>query len=133
MKKQNEMSRSLKLEWAALSALPVHMYQTVKGPLMGIFECRTNNGVRLWAPAWVSQPAASNIIFLPIFPIESYFDLSYGMVLGTHPVPEIIERGYRGYLQEFIKGSYKMNPVIVSGGIDGDPHTVKDENSVQND
>lgn len=126
MSETRMISRNLKPEWHNLAKLPVRMYQTPRGPLMGLFEKEIPRGVRLWAPAWVNQPAASNVIFLPIFPVEMYLDLYWAMTLGSNPVPDLLMEGYTGYLGEFIKGSYKMNPVIISAGIQGEPHQVAD-------
>lgn len=98
------------------------MYQTARGPIMGLFEREVKHGVRLWAPAWVNQPGPANVIYLPVFPCETYLDLYGGMIIGENGVPEIIEAGYRGFLGEFIKGSYNMKPVVTSAGIEADPH-----------
>lgn len=104
--------------WDKIAKFPIRLYQTAKSPIMGLFERNVTRGVRLWAPAWVNQPGPSNVIYMPIFPVETYLDLYTGLLIGESPAPEIVLRGYAGYIAEFIKGSYKMNPVVVSAGID---------------
>lgn len=103
------------------------MFQTARGPLVGLCEREVSKGVRLWAPAWVNQPGPANVIYLPVFPCETYIDLHWAMVIGENPMPEIIERGYRGYVEHFAKDAYKMNPVIISAGIEGEPHMHSEE------
>ena len=94
---------------------------------MGLFEKEIPRGVRLWAPAWVNKPAAGNIIFLPLFPVEMYLDLYWAMTLGSNPVPDLLMEGYTGYLAEFIKGNYRMKPMIISAEIPGEPHEIADK------
>lgn len=111
--------------WEQLKKLPVRMFQTPRGPIMGLLEREVTRGVRLWAPAWVNMPSEANVIWLPVAFVETYFDLYWNMLIGTHDIPELVEKGYRGFVEQFIKGSYQMKPVITSAGVDADPHTVE--------
>lgn len=102
------------------------MYQTVKGPIIGHYERQTNSHVsRLWAPAMIAMPSPVNVIFMPLMAVEEYFDLWEHLVLGTHPTPELFEAGYRGYVEHFEKGAYRMQPVVVNAHIPGEAHKVE--------
>lgn len=127
--KQKQPKAATLLDWDALiEKASIGMYQTPRGPLMGLVGKVTTKSVQLYAPAWVNQPTNANVIFLPVFPVEEYMLLYQTMLIGENPVPHIVEQGYRGYVQEFIKGSYKMNPVVISAGNNAkEPHSIEDK------
>lgn len=85
---------------------------------MGLYERQVSRGIRLWAPAYLNQAGPMGVSYLPVFPVELYFDLFSAMLIGTHPIPASVLEGYRGYLEEFIKDSYKMKPIIQAAGVD---------------
>jgi hypothetical protein len=74
--------------------------------------------VRIYAPAAIQEAPPSNVLFLPLFPIESFMDLRQACIFSSSPIPPILLKGYLGYFEEFAKGSYRMNPVVISAGID---------------
>jgi hypothetical protein len=117
-KKIRRPAKSTSPDWGKIQGYPVEMYNLASlGPVMGLREGVVPGGVRLWAPAMVRQGGPANVIYMPILFVETYFDLRMHFVAGTNPVPRIIEQGYRSYVQEFIKGSYQMDAVVVPASV----------------
>ena len=112
-------------EWRKIRLFPVRMYQTSSGPIMGHAERETTGGVRLWAPARLSVMGV-NVVYSPVAFCEEYLDLWFRLVAGTNRVPEIIAGGYLEYVKKFMEGGYKMLPMVLSAGIPGKEHSVKD-------
>ncbi len=94
--------------------------------MMGHFDKMPNGGaVRIYAPAMVTMPNASNVVFLPVAFIEHHMDLYLSTVMGTNMPPEIVLKGYAGFFEQFIRGGYAMVPVVVRAGIEGQEHAVE--------
>lgn len=106
--------------------LPLTMFHTLKGPVMGHAKPGGRQYVRVWAPAALHMPSPSNVLFLPVAFCEEYIDLSLATLFGIGTVPEIVAQGYDGFFENFLKGNYRMQPVAMRAGIEGDTHSVED-------
>ena len=114
----------------------------VRGPIMGHADpsCRRWNShlgcyqwgvdglVRLWAPANVGAPDERHIMWMPLAFCEEFIDLRIDSAafFGSHPVPEIVEQGYKAFVEHFLEDSYKMKPLLAQAGVDGVLHTAED-------
>jgi hypothetical protein len=105
-------------DWNKIQTLPLVMLQTPRGPIMGYRGNTSPTTVRLWAPAVVTQATPTNVVYLPVFPAETYVDFYTSMLVGTCPVPAVLAEGYKGYFKEFIKGSYRTSPIVMTAGVD---------------
>lgn len=110
-------------DWERIRQLPVEMYNLASlGPVIGHREAKIKSTIRLWAPAMLRIAPPTNVIYMPVAFVETYFDLNMSFVAGTNPPPDIIVRGYRRYVEEFIKGAYNMTPVALQAEVPTDPH-----------
>ena len=109
------------LPWNKIKELPIRMYQTIRGPLMGHARVYGHT-VRLYAPANVGMPDERHIMWMPLLFCEEYLDLmaDSAAVFGEHPAPPIVEQGYHQFVEEFMQGSYKMKPLVAEVGVDAE-------------
>ena len=74
----------------------------------------------------IGQPVPSKVIFLPVAFCEEYIELFWTTMFGTSPPPSIVAQGYESYLEQFIKGSYNMQPLLMNAGVDAEAVMVDD-------
>ena len=119
-KKPGNVKLSLR-PWDEVRNLPVLMFQTLKGPMMGHVEAvnAKRDTIRVYAPAMVTFMPPSNVVYLPVAFVEHHLDLFPTNVLGTNSVSDLIIQGYVGFFENFIKGGYNMQPVVMRAQIDG--------------
>lgn len=108
------------LDWSRIRKLPVEMYQSIRGPIMGHAQHISSTCIRIWAPAWTGFDGSKRT-WLPLDCCEEYLDIDprSAAFFGTNPVPDIVALGYTEYVNEFMKGSYKMKPVVAEMRVDG--------------
>ena len=105
--------------WDEIAKYPMVLYITLgRGVIIGFLGGGSDTLVRIYAPACVQEAPPSNVIFLPLFPVEHFMDLSRSCIFSTSPVPVILAKGYLGYYEQFAKGNYRMQPVVINAGID---------------
>lgn len=68
----------------------------------------------------------ANVVFLPVAFVEQYLDLSLATMFGVSPTPDIVAKGYIGYFEQFVQGSYRMQPVVTSAAIQAEPAQIED-------
>ena len=124
IKKPEPKQRASQPLWERVEGLPLRMFQTVAGPIMGHVEKETAKGIRIWAPAQVAMPNPLTVFFMPIAFCEQYFDAFWTGVRGTNEIPEVIAQGYAGYFKNFVAGGYNMAPVTINVGIEGKAHVI---------
>ncbi len=103
--------------------LPLAMFHTLKGPVVGHAKPGGTRAVRIWAPAVLSMPTPANVLYLPVTFCEEFIDLQYGLVWAMSPVPEIVAKGYEGFFKNFAEGNYRMQPLVMNAGTPGEEHT----------
>ena len=103
--------------------MPLTIFQSVRGPIIGRAQQLNARTTRLYAPAHVGSPTAGKVLFMPLLFCEEYLDVNVDSAafFGTHPVPDVIAQGYESYFAEFHQGSYKMKPLLVEAGVKGAP------------
>lgn len=108
--------------------MPLVIFQSVRGPIIGRAQTLNARTTRLYAPAHVGSPAPGKVMFMPLLFCEEYIDINVDAAafFGTHPVPDVIAQGYESYFNEFNAGSYKMQPLLVEAGVHGAPVEVDD-------
>jgi hypothetical protein len=105
-------------------ALPVGVFYTVRGPLIGHVLERASQAPRLYAPALLNLMGC-NAVFLPMAFVESYIDVNMSMILGRLPPTAFVVAGYKTFVAEFEKGAYVVMPVTSpTAEIPGDPVSV---------
>lgn len=105
--------------WEEIAQYPPVLFTTLgRGVIIGFIGGASESAVRVYAPAAIQEAPPSNVLFLPLFPIESFMDLRQACIFSSSPIPPILLKGYLGYFEQFAKGSYRMNPVVISAGID---------------
>ncbi len=115
-------------EWNQIRKFPVRMYQTIRGPIMGHAEIDMRSTTRLWAPAHVGSPELGKVAYVPLEFCEEYLDLRVdsAAVFGSNPVPDVVLTGYTTYVDEFMRGSYRMAPVTARIGVDACQVEIRD-------
>jgi hypothetical protein len=106
--------------------MPVGLFHTLKGPLIGKVAKKDATRVRVFAPAMLGQPVPSKVIFLPIAFCEEYIELFWTTMFGASPPPNIVVQGYKSFFDQFVKGAYNMQPLLMNAGVDAAPVTVDD-------
>jgi hypothetical protein len=130
-KKKSVNEKLLLPPWDEIRKKQLLMFQTPRGPMMGRYDRAANtagsklDAVRLYAPAMVTFVPPSNVVFLPIAFVEHHLDLYLTAIIGTNIPPAIVAQGYDGYFENFIKGGYAMQPVVMRAKIEGEEHTVE--------
>ena len=105
--------------WEEVAKYPLVMYNTLgRGIIIGLFGGTNESIVRVYAPACILEVPPSNISFLPLFPVEHFMDLRQACIFSSSPIPVILAQGYLGYFEQFCKGSYKLQPVVINAAID---------------
>jgi len=105
--------------WEEIAQYPPILFTTLgRGVIIGLIGGASESAVRIYAPAAVQEAPPSNVLFLPLFPIESFMDLRQSCIFSSSPIPPILLKGYLGYFEQFAKGSYRMNPVVINAAID---------------
>ena len=116
------------MEWSKIKKLPVRIFQSVRGPMIGHAYVLNKSITRLYAPANVGAPTERNIMYMPLLFCEEYIDLrtESAAFFGEHPVPPIVEEGYKQFVEEFMKASYRMKPIVAAAGVDAAPVVIED-------
>jgi hypothetical protein len=118
--------------WDQIAKYPPVLFNTLgRGVIIGFLGGANDTMVRIYAPAAIQEAPPSNILFLPIFPVEHFMDLRQACIFSSSPIPKILAEGYLGYFEQFAKGNYRMKPVVINGAIDAPEgaHTVEDSPS----
>lgn len=79
---------------------------------------RNKAGIVIWAPAHVTMPGPTSVVYLPVPFVDKYIELLWSAVRGTHPIDPVIVQGYAGFFEQFIVDAYRMKPLMVGAGID---------------
>lgn len=119
MKKKKQNAKPSQLSWEKVRELPVGIFHTAGGPpIIGHVGTRNKAGVVLWAPAHVTMPGPTSVIYLPVPFVDKYIELLWSGVRGTHPIDPIITQGYAGFFEQFIVDAYRMRPILMGASID---------------
>jgi hypothetical protein len=112
-------------DWQAVAKLPIGLFHTLKGPVVGRVGKKDSQRVRVFAPAMLAE-TPGKILFLPIFLCDDYIELVNSTMFGISPPPDVVVQSYRSYFDQFVQGAYKIKPIIVNAGVDADIVTVDD-------
>lgn len=100
--------------WNSVKAHRTLVIQTVRGPV-AIKAATTNSEyIRGYAPAFISTTSeGTKVAFLPVGFAEEYIDFRINGIMGTNPLPEALVDAYEDYVDNFIKGAYRLKTVAV--------------------
>jgi len=107
------------VQWdSVLQQSKVALYQTLKGPIMGLQTSETERHVCLYAPAMLVAPTADKVVFMPVMFVENFILLYKNSLFGTNPAPEVVIKGYMDYVKRFAEEAFQMKPLEIAAGVD---------------
>jgi hypothetical protein len=113
-----------KSPWEGREKLPIGIFHTITGPIIGRVGKETKLKVVVYAPARLQPVSATKVLYHPIAFVEEHITLYHSAMLGDSPIPVVIAEGYQDYYKEFVKGSFTMAPILINAGVDGSKEAV---------
>jgi hypothetical protein len=102
MNKKTKASKSIK-------DCPTIVIQTVRGPVAVKQGQTDSNYLRGYAPAFIMlADNGTRVTFLPVGFAEEFIDFRFSSMIGTNAIPENLKLHYEEYVDNFIKGDYRI-------------------------
>lgn len=101
-------------DWGEIRKLPVMMVHTAGGPpILGHVQIGTA-GIRFYAPAQISMPSPTNVLFQPFPFIRTAVDIMWPAIRAKNiDIDDTVLRGYAGFVEAFSQDAYAMRPVVI--------------------
>jgi hypothetical protein len=112
------VKKTAKLTEQQILDLPVRIFHTVLGTIIGHVGKITSTETVLYAPAVLSVLSPVGVSYSPIAFGTGPLTLFRAAIAGESGVSAVIADSYPRYVKQWCAGAYDMAPIIIPAGVD---------------